>query len=85
MNKAVIAFWSHTDKKSGYEKWFERLIGIYATSDEAFFIRRKIRKNFEIQCDFKIEDTKNPITHSSKNGIKNHIDFLQKRVGGYEG
>tara|TARA_R110002051_G_scaffold101491_2_gene172327 strand:- start:5469 stop:5720 length:252 start_codon:yes stop_codon:yes gene_type:complete len=79
MNKALIAFWSNTDKKTGYKKWSERLIGIYATTDEAFFIRRKTKNNFEIQCDFKIEETSNPITHSNKNGIKNHIEFLSRR------
>ena len=85
MNKAVIAHWSYTDKKSGYEKWTERLIGIYGTLEEAIFIRRKAKKNFEINCDFKIEDSKNPITHSSKNGIKKHLEFLSKREGNGEG
>jgi len=79
MNKAVIAYWSYIDKKHEFEKWTHRLIGIYETLREANFIKRKAEKNFEINCDFKIEDTNNPITHSSKNGIKKHLEFLDKR------
>ena len=65
MNKALIAYWTYNKKdKNGdnQEIDVERLIGIYKSVEEAMFIEKKAKKNFEVNCSFKIEDTNNNIT-----------------------
>ena len=65
MNKALIAYWTYNKKdKNGdnQEIDVERLIGIYKSVEEAMFIEKKAKRNFEVNCNFKIEDTNNKIT-----------------------
>ena len=65
MNKALIAYWTYNKKdKNGdnQEIDVERLIGIYKSNKEAMFIEKKAKRNFEVNCNFKIEDTNNKIT-----------------------
>ena len=82
MNKMLVAHWSY-DKtnKSGKTTKIEvaRLIGIYRTMEEASFIERKARKNFEVNCYFKIEDTTNKTT--SKASVSRHMEHLRGRNG----
>ena len=68
MNKALIAYWTYNKKdKNGdnQEIDVERLIGIYKSNEEAMFIEKKAKRNFEVNCNFKIEDTNNNITTQS--------------------
>ena len=68
MNKALIAHWSYNkkDKKGDIQEInIERLIGIYKSIEEAMFIEKKAKRNFEVNCNFKIEDTNNNITTQS--------------------
>jgi hypothetical protein len=82
MNKALIAHWTY-DKDNGKGKTTEievqRLIGIYETVEEASFIERKAKKNFEVNCSFKIEDTKNKVT--SKASVSRYMEHLRGRNG----
>ena len=82
MNKALIAHWTYDKTNSKGEKKeveVERLIGIYNTVEEASFIERKAKKNFEVNCNFKIEDTNNKVT--SKASVSRYMEHLRGRNG----
>tara|TARA_R100000808_G_C2147851_1_gene155870 strand:- start:1908 stop:2159 length:252 start_codon:yes stop_codon:yes gene_type:complete len=82
MNKALIAHWTYdrTNKQGETtEIEVQRLIGIYETVEEASFIERKAKKNFEVNCNFKIENTKNKVT--SKASVSRHLEHLRGRNG----
>ena len=82
MNKSLIAYWDYqrTDKQ-GNKKTIEveRLLGVYSTFEEASFIERKAKKNFEVNCNFKIEDTKNKVT--TKASVSRYMEHLRGRHG----
>ena len=82
MNKALIAYWSYNKKdKNGHiqEMNIERLIGVYKSVEEAMFIERKAKKNFEVNCNFKIEDTNNKVT--TKASVSRYMEHLRGRNG----
>jgi len=57
----------------------ERLIGIYKSVEEAMFIERKAKRNFEVNCNFKIEDTDNKVT--TKASVSRYMEHLRGRNG----
>ena len=80
MNKALIAYWSYNKKdKNGdnQEIDVERLIGIYKSNEEAMFIEKKAKRNFEVNCNFKIEDTNNKITTQAS--VSEYMKHLRGR------
>ncbi len=80
MNKALIAYWTYNKKdKNGdnQEIDVERLIGIYKSNKEAMFIEKKAKRNFEVNCNFKIEDTNNKIT--TKASVSNYMEHFRGR------
>ena len=82
MNKMLIAYWSYNKKdKNGdiQEMNVERLIGIYKSVEEAMFIERKAKRNFEVNCNFKIEDTDNKVT--TKASVSRYMEHLRGRNG----
>jgi len=82
MNKMLIAYWDYNKtNKSGETTKIEveRLIGIYETFEEASFIERKVKKNFEVNCNFKIKPTNNKVT--SKASVSRHMEHLRGRNG----
>ena len=82
MNKALIAHWSYNKKdKNGdiQEINIERLIGIYKSIEEAMFIEKKAKKNFEVNCSFKIEDTNNKVTTQAS--VSEYMKHLRGRNG----
>jgi len=83
MNKALIAHWSYKKKdKNGDIKKIniERLIGIYKSVEEAIFIERKAKKNFEVNCNFKIEDSNNEVT-TKDSSVSKYLGHLRGRNG----
>ena len=82
MNKALIAHWTYKkkDKKGDIQDiTIERLVGIYKSAEEAMFIERKAKRNFEVNCNFKIEDTNNKVTTQAS--VSKYMEHLRGRNG----